>query len=278
MTNRNTHGAQDIRQAFDRARSEGRAALITFLTLGYPSLEESQQLVPAMQAGGADIIELGIPFSDPVADGPAIQQADARALAAGATPPVALDVVARFRRRHPDVPVGLLLYANLVHAPGPARFYARATAAGVDSVLIADVPLEESRPFRRAAAVAGVGTVSLVAPTSTDQRLAAVVQAGGPYLYVVSRVGVTGQDRELAGSAASLLSRLRKLGRIPTLLGFGISRPEHVRAALAAGASGAISGSAVVSIINRNLGDRAALLAEVRAFVREMKEATLPRD
>lgn len=263
---------------FAELARKNEGAFVPFTVLGDPDPETSLAILEAFVEGGADMLELGIPFSDPVADGPAIQQADARALAAGVTPPVALDVVARFRRRHPDVPVGLLLYANLVHAPGPARFYARATAAGVDSVLIADVPLEESRPFRRAAAVAGVGTVSLVAPTSTDQRLAAVVQAGGPYLYVVSRVGVTGQDRELAGSAASLLSRLRKLGRIPTLLGFGISRPEHVRAALAAGASGAISGSAVVSIINRNLGDRAALLAEVRAFVREMKEATLPRD
>jgi len=272
-------------RTFSELARKGEGAFVPFTVLGDPDPETSLSLLEAFVQGGADMLELGIPFSDPVADGPTIQQADARALAAGVTPTIALGVVAEFRKRHPDIPVGLLLYANLVCAPGPAQFYARAARAGVDSVLIADVPLEESAAFRRAATAAGIGTVSLVAPTSSDQRLAATMKAGGPYLYVVSRVGVTGQDQSLASSAASLLKRLNETGDVPTLLGFGISEPNHVRAALAAGAHGAISGSAIVSIVSRHLGDRPQfptrsarrqLLDEVRTFVRQMKQATLP--
>ena len=263
-------------RTFKELARKGEGAFVPFTVLGDPDPETSLSLLEAFVEGGADMLELGIPFSDPVADGPTIQRADARALGAGVTPTVALDVVAEFRKRHPHIPVGLLLYANLVCAPGPSQFYARASCAGVDSVLLADVPLEESAPFRKAAKAAGVGTVSLVAPTSSDQRLAATMKAGGPYLYVASRVGVTGQDGQLAHSAPFLLSRLKTLGSVPTLLGFGISEPDHVRAALAAGADGAISGSAIVSIVNRHHGDRPRMLDEVGTFVRKMKAATLP--
>ncbi len=272
-------------RTFDELARKGEGAFVPFTVLGDPDPETSLAILDTFVEGGADMLELGIPFSDPVADGPTIQQADARALAAQVTPTVALGIVEKFRTRHPGVPVGLLLYANLVCAPGLTQFYARAARAGVDSVLIADVPLEESVPFRRAARSAGVGSVSLVAPTSSDQRLAAIVKAGGPYLYVVSRVGVTGQDRQFATSAASLLDRLKSFGTIPTLLGFGISDPDHVRAAILAGASGAISGSAIVSIVNRHIGDRPLPLAgndrrqmleEIRSFVGRMKQATLP--
>ncbi len=261
------------------ARREG--AFVPFTVLGDPDPATSLAVLEAFVAGGADLLELGIPFSDPVADGPAIQGADLRALRAGVTPEVALEILAAFRARHAEIPIGLLTYANLVQKPGAAAFCRRLAAAGADSVLIADLPLEEAAPFRAAAAAAGLGLVSMVTPLTRADRLAAIAAAGGPYLYVVSRTGVTGKDASLAGTAAPLLRRIRRASAIPTLLGFGIGRPEQVRQAIAAGASGAISGSAAVEIIARHAGaprglDLAALGAELSEFVAAMKAGTMP--
>ncbi|MBM4116502.1 tryptophan synthase subunit alpha [bacterium] len=267
--------------AFARLAAAREGAFVPFTVLGDPDPETSLAVLESFAAGGADMLELGIAFSDPVADGPTIQAADLRALAAGVTPPVALEVLAEFRRRHPELPLGLLLYANLVQRPGPQAFSRRLAAAGADSVLIADLPPEEAAPFARAAKTAGIGLVSMVTPLTRPARLAAIAARGGPYLYVVSRAGVTGRDASLATTAAPLLARLRAVTAIPTLLGFGIGKPAQVRAALAAGATGAISGSAAVEIIARHApagrpGPRArrALLAELADFTAAMKAAT----
>ncbi len=261
-------------------RREG--AFVPFAVLGDPDPETSLEILRAFVRGGADMLELGIPFSDPVADGPVIQAADLRARKAGTTPAVALSILERFRAEQPEMPVGLLLYANLIHEPGPERFYSDLAAAGVDSVLVADVPLEESAPFRRAATAGGVDTIFMATPTTTAERLRRIVKQGGAYLYTVSRVGVTGQDSSLAGSAAPLIGKIRSLSDIPILLGFGISKPEHVRAALVAGADGAISGSAVVDIIGRHAARgavkgkrRRELAEEIVDFVADMKRATV---
>lgn len=253
-----------------------------FTVLGDPDPESSLAILHAFAEGGADMLELGLAFSDPIADGPTIQGADLRALRAGADPAAALQLLASFRAAYSDMPVGLLVYANLVHRPGPDVFYRRAAAAGADSVLVADLPLEESAAFAAAARRSGVAPVYMATPMTPDDRLARIVKAGGPYLYVVSRSGVTGRDRSLAAGAAPLLARIRRLGDTPTLLGFGIGRPEHVRQALAAGAAGAISGSAAVEIIARHSGAgkalgkaaRARLTGDLRDFVRAMKGAT----
>ena len=264
---------------FARLAAQAEGAFVPFTVLGDPDPETSLAVLEAFAAGGADMLELGIPFSDPVADGPAIQGADLRALRAGVTPAVALEILATFRARHADIPVGLLIYANLVQMPGALAFSRRLAHAGADSVLIADLPLEEAAPFRAAAAAAGLGLVSMVTPLTRADRLAAIAAAGGPYLYVVSRTGVTGKDARLAVTAAPLLRRIRRASAIPTLLGFGIGRPEQVRQAIAAGATGAISGSAAVEIIARHAAAprglaAAALGAELRGFVAAMKAAT----
>jgi len=161
-----------------------------------------------------------------------------------------------------------------VHEPGLVKFYEDAAAAGVDSILVADVPLEESAPFRWVGEKTGVGHVSMATPLTDDIRLAETAKLGGPYLYVVSRLGVTGRDTSLSKSAKPLLKRIRKHGGPPTLLGFGISKPEHVRAAMAAGADGAISGSAVVELIVKGGKDAAKISKAVKRFVSEMKRAT----
>lgn len=261
-------------EAFARLAERSEGAFVPFTVLGDPNAKTSLEILRAMAAGGADMLELGIPFSDPVADGPTIQAADIRALKAGITPPKAFEIIRKFRKENDDIPIGLLVYANLVHEPGLVKFYEDAAAAGVDSILVADVPLEESAPFRWVGEKTGIGHVSMATPLTDDGRLAKTAKLGGPYLYVVSRLGVTGRDASLSSSAKPLLRRIKKQGGPPTLLGFGISKPEHVRTAISAGADGAISGSAVVEIVKKHAKDRAKMSANVRRFVAAMKKAT----
>ena len=273
--------SQRYADVFGRLAKAGEGAFVPFTVLGDPDPETSLAVMEAFVAGGADMLELGIPFSDPIADGPTIQGADQRALDAGTTPQGALDLVAEFRKRHPEHPIGLLVYANLVARGGVEAFCGRLSRAGVDSILVADLPMEEGRSLRRAADAAGVGSVAMVTPMTDSRRLAKVTALPAPYIYVVSRVGITGKDASLAASAAPLLRRLRRVSSTPTLLGFGIGQPADVRSAVALGASGAISGSAAVEIIARHAGRgvltrgrRAALSTDLREFVAAMKSAT----
>jgi tryptophan synthase alpha chain len=271
------------RRCFESLSRRREGAFMPFTVLGDPDPETSLAILESFARGGADMLELGIPFSDPIADGPAIQVADNRALAAGVSPADALAVLAEFRRRHADIPVGLLVYANLVHRPGLTAFYDQGAAAGADSVLVADLPWEEAAPFRAAARAAGVGAVSMITPTTSDWRMDRLLAQNGPFLYVVSRLGVTGKDTALAEGAEHLLSRIRRRTQTPAMLGFGISRPKQVRQAIAAGAAGAISGSAVVEIVSKHHGSkrktmsrrtRSELCAEIESFVATMKAAT----
>lgn len=275
-------GAARYRALFERLRAgpAPRGALVPFVVLGDPDLETSLEVIRALLRGGADALELGLPFSDPVADGPVIQAAAVRALAAGAAPARCWELLARVRAEAPDVPLGLLVYANLVVGPGLERFYRRAAEAGVDSVLVADVPTLEAAPFVAAARARGVAPVLIAPSNASDARLDAIARDAEAYVYVVTRKGVTGADRELdLRDAQALLARLRARAAAPALLGFGISRPEHVRAALAAGAAGAISGSAVVAHVARFAAgalDRPGLLAAVEGFVAGLAAATRP--
>jgi tryptophan synthase alpha chain len=253
---------------FARLQARGEIAFIPFAMVGDPDPGASEALIEALVAAGADALELGIPFSDPIADGPTIQAAATRALSAGVRPAHALELIARVRARHPDLPIGLLVYANLLMGAGVARFYARCAEAGVDSVLVADVPTREAPPFTAAARAVGVHPVLIATPDSPDATLAQLAMRSSGYTYVVTRAGVTGARDTLAGDLSALVSRVRAAGAPPPVLGFGISRPDHVRAARAAGAAGAISGSAVVSAALAGGPEAAA------AFVRSMKAAT----
>jgi len=258
---------------FERLSARGEGAFVPFTVLGDPDPETGGAVLEALVEGGADALELGIPFSDPVADGPAIQAAAGRALAALVRPADCLVLVREVRTRHPDLPIGLLVYANLVERMGQDRFCEEAARAGVDSVLVADVPELESAPFRAAAVRAGVQSIGLVPPNVSEAVLAAVVSRSAGYVYVVSRPGVTGADRGQHDAARAVIERLRRVGAPPALMGFGIAEPHQVRSALEMGAAGAISGSAVAERIGLH-EDRAALAAELTAFVREMKAAT----
>jgi tryptophan synthase alpha chain len=246
---------------FDRLAGEG--AFGAFLMLGDPDLQTSARLLDHAVEGGADMIEVGIPFSDPVADGPVIQAAAQRALAAGVRVDDCFDLIAAFRTRHPDVPVGILTYANIVVAR--AGFARDAAEAGADSLLIADVPVLEAEPFVRDMEQAGIEPVLIAAANTPDATLGRIAKLSKAYTYCVSRAGITGTH---AGGQfdAGLIDRLKDAGARPPVFGFGISTPDHVREAIAAGARGVICGSAIVALAQRG--------GDVVQFVRTLKAAT----
>ena len=252
---------------FDRCAAAGEGAFGAFLMLGDPDLETSTALLDALVEGGADMVELGIPFSDPVADGPVIQAAALRALGAGVRTKQCLDLIAAFRSRHADVPIGILTYANIVAARGIETFCAELAAAGADSQLAADVPSIEAAPYAAGARAAAIDLVMIAAPNTPRTTLAKIASLSSGYTYCVARAGVTGADAELALDHQALFAALGDLGAPPPVLGFGISSPEQVRQALASGAAGVISGSAIVAKISE--GPDA-----VRGFVAGLKAAT----
>lgn len=254
---------------FERLGEDG--AFGAFLMLGDPDLEASADLLDRLVEGGADMIELGIPFSDPVADGPVIQRAAARALAAGVRVGDCFDLIARFRARHADVPIGILTYANIVVARG--GFMSDAAEAGADSLLIADVPTLEAEPFLREMEQAGIEPVLIAAANTPEETLKRIASLSKAYTYCVSRAGITGTH---AGGQfdSGLIERLKQAGAPPPVFGFGISRPEHVRAALSAGAKGVICGSAIVDSAERG-EDVTQLVRSLTAATRERLVATV---
>ena len=245
-------------------RLNGHGAFGAFLMLGDPDLKTSAQLLDALVEGGADMIEVGIPFSDPVADGPVIQAAACRALAAGVRVSDCLELLAGFRARHPAVPVGILTYANIVAAR--TGFMRDAAEAGADSLLIADVPVLEAERFTGDMEQAGIEPVLIVAANTPEPTLKRIASLSKAYTYCVSRAGITGTH---AGGEfdAGLIQRVKAAGAPPPVFGFGISRPEHVRRALSAGARGVICGSAIVDLVSRR-GDVASFVQSLKAVTR----------
>lgn len=252
---------------FDQAR--GRGVFGAFAMLGYPDQQASLDILSTLVSAGADMIEIGIPFSDPIADGPTIQTAAERALRSGVTPGQCFGILAEFRNRHPDIPVGLLTYANIVVARGRADFYQRCAEAGVDSVLVADVPALEAGPFAEAAREHGIAPVLIAAPNTPRPTLERIARLGGGYTYCVARAGVTGTEREMSLDHGALFRTLAEYGAPPPVLGFGISTSAHARAAIDAGATGVISGSAIVELID----GEADSLDRIARFVADMKTA-----
>ncbi|AFJ46701.1 tryptophan synthase subunit alpha [Shimwellia blattae] len=260
---------------FARLKSRGEGAFVPFVTLGDPCAEQSLAIIDALVAGGADALELGIPFSDPLADGPTIQNATLRAFASGITPTRCFEMLATIRAKYPTLPIGLLMYANLVFNRGIDEFYAQCARAGVDSVLIADVPVEESAPFRQAAMHHNVAPIFICPPNADDELLRQIADYGRGYTYLLSRAGVTGSENRASLPLHHLVEKLAACHAAPPLQGFGISEPDQVRDAIAAGAAGAISGSAVVKIIEKHLEQPDVMLCELTAFAHKMKAATV---
>ena len=259
-----------ISRLFERLRAQGRPALIGYLTAGDPSLERTPALIEALERGGVDLIELGVPFSDPIADGPVIQRASERALRAGATLQKILALAAAIRQRS-EIPLLLFSYLNPVLRYGLEAAASRAAAAGVDGFLLTDLSVEEAEAYLPALRAHQLDTVFLAAPTSTEARLKLVAEHSSGFIYLVSRTGVTGERERLSESIEPLIRIMRRLSELPLAVGFGISRPEHV-AALAKLADAVVVGSAFVRLIER-FGSQPSLETELESLARALRQA-----
>lgn len=237
-----------VRRRFEHNAAAGRTSLVIYVTFGDPSPAVSADIVRAVADAGADVVELGVPFSDPNADGPVIQAAMERALAAGGGLPGALDTVAKLRAGGCDVPVVLFGYYNPIYVRGPGQFANDAAAAGVDAVLTVDVPIDELTELRDPLAAEGVGVIPLVAPTSGEDRIAKLAALDAPFVYYISKTGVTGSAFSGASGGADRVAKIKELSGAPVAVGFGIKTPEDARA-VAEYADGVVVGSAVVKAI-----------------------------
>ncbi len=261
-----------------RARNAaGQGAFVPFLVLGDPDFETSLMLAQTLADNGADALELGFAFSDPPADGPVIQRADERALAAGMTPAKAFDLIEALHRTH-AIPVSLLVYYNLVLQFGVDAFYRRAAAVGVDAVLVADLPPEHAKDAVEAARSHGVAPVFLASELSPPERLERIAALAEGYIYALARVGVTGEQTDVDPNLSAALDRMRAATDLPLLAGFGIGGPEQALAARRAGADGVIVGSAIVRRVAAHLDDRDAMrdaVAEIASTLAAAAHTTL---
>lgn len=257
-----------ISDRFDRLRRDRRTGLVTYITAGDPSLAQSAAILKTLDATGVDVLEVGVPFSDPLADGPVIQRATERALASGTTLDGVLQMVADIR---PDIaaPIVLFSYANPIMRMGLAQFTARAVEAGVDGVLTLDVPPEEGREWHQAFTQAGIDMIFLLSPTTSTERMRKAAHLGRGFLYGISRLGVTGARTDISDAAAELARRVREVTDLPLVLGFGVSTPEHMQA-LGRMADAAVVGSALVQVIAEQGtdGDPAAAAATYVRWLR----------
>jgi tryptophan synthase alpha chain len=260
-------------RVFDRLKAQGEIGFIPFTVAGDPDLATSERILRAYIDGGADILEIGYPFSDPVADGPVNQRAAQRAIAAGLDHSSFFALITRVRSMS-DIPIGILMYANSALHLGYDAFCKRAADAGIDSLLIADMPPEEADEVSSCMRKYGLGRVYIVSELTPPERMRFICSQVDSFVYVVSRLGATGIDKTLSGSIASTLSRLKRVTDKPLAVGFGLSAPEHIKAMRTAGADAAIVGSALVSVIEANCDKRKELPRILAKKIAVYKAAT----
>src|SRR2546427_1507222 len=257
-----------ITELFARLKRAGRKGFIAYITAGDPAPDRTPALVEALERGGADLIELGVPFSDPIADGPVIQRAGYRALEAGTTVRKVLEIAAEIRARS-EIPLLLFTYLDPVMRYGIEKLAADARAAGIDGCLLTDASVEEAAAYVGVMRAAGLDTVFLAAPTSTPRRLRLVAEYSTGFVYLVSRTGVTGERDSISGAVAPLIRSMREVTDLPLAVGFGVSTPEHV-AEIGSQAEAVVVGSAIMRVIEQNK-DNESLEIQLESFVRELK-------
>lgn len=260
------------KQVFTELKSQKRPALIPFFVIGDPDFDTSLAIVKAAIDAGADILELGIPFSDPIADGPTIQKADIRAMAGGINIRKALEFVRKVKD-FKDIPIGLLMYFNLIYQYGAEKFCRDFHDAGVNSILVADLSIDDADEITGPAASAGLDTVFMVTPNTSTDRMKQIADKTTGFIYTVSVLGVTGSRATLSDTVGGLIGKLKELTNVPVCVGFGVSKPEHAAAVARAGADGVIIGSKIIEFIETNLGKKDKILAEVSTFLRKVKGA-----
>ncbi len=265
-----------INKLFENLKSRRKAALIAYVMGGDPNPSYTTKIAAALIKGGADILELGIPFSDPIADGPTIQAASLRSLNAGTTPKMVIEMAREIKKKH-DIPVVLMTYYNPVFKMGLEKFFGLAKDCSVDGVIVPDLPVEEAGDYRKAARSFEIDTIFLAAPSTSEERLANIVNCTSGFLYLVSHFGVTGTKSVVQKSTIGLVKRVSSFtkGRVSLAVGFGVSKPEHVQGLVKAGADGVIVGSVFVNIISKNLATSEMMLAELTEATRQLKSATI---
>lgn len=257
---------------FATLRACDEKALITFITAGDPNAERTVEIVVTLAAAGADAVEIGIPFSDPLADGPSIQASSQRALHEGMTVRKALHAVQRIRELCPNLPIILMTYYNPILRYGLENYAADAKLAGVDAHIVTDLTPEEAAPWNLYSHKEGLDAIYLLAPTSTEERIQKAANISGGFIYCVSRTGVTGAREDIPRELPDVVSRIRKATDLPICVGFGVSEPEHIRA-ISNFADGVVVGSALVNLIHREK-DSENLLVQVREYISGLKAAT----
>jgi tryptophan synthase alpha chain len=264
-----------IREVFHKAMQQGKGVLIGYIMAGDPNPELTPQIANALISCGVQILELGVPFSDPIADGPTIQAASVRALSAKTTPMKVLEIAKEIKQQH-NVPIVVMTYFNPVFRIGVDKYLSLAKEHLVDGFIIPDLPVEEAADYRKAAESHGLDTIFLVAPSTTNERLNKIVACSSGFLYLVSHYGVTGAKTTVEGSTVQLINRVLPFtaGKIPLAVGFGISKPEHVERVIAAGADAVIVGSAFINIVQKNSQNTSTMLKELKAASQALKSAT----
>lgn len=261
-----------IAQAIQNARQQGSGALIGYVMAGDPAPELTPKIAEALIRGGVDVLELGLPFSDPIADGPTIQAAGVRALKAGTTPIQVLETARKIKQTN-KTPIVVMTYYNPVYRAGLERFCSLAKASQVDGMIIPDLPVEEASEYRAAAKKQGLDTIFLAAPSTSNERLTQIIDASSGFLYLVSHYGVTGTKTAVQDSTLQLIKHVKPFteGKIPLAVGFGISQPQHIERVIGAGADAAIVGSAFIKIMDENQKNTVKMLKQLEAHTRELK-------
>jgi tryptophan synthase alpha chain len=259
---------------FHELKNKGEGAFIPFAVAGDPDFDSSIEIVKKYVDNGADALEIGFPFSDPVADGPSVQAADIRALNSGMTTEKCFEFIRRIRK-FTDIPIGLLVYYNLIYKMGIEEFYRNASISGVNGILAADLPPEEAEEVIVAANKNNIDQIFMVAQTTSNERLAEIVKLSSGFLYVVAVMGVTGARSDIKKSTVDLIKRVRNHTDLPLAVGFGISKPEHVKDVIKSGSDGAIVASAIIDIITQNKDNMDLAKDKISKFCRELKESTI---
>lgn len=264
-----------IAEKFAELARRGERALVCYVVAGYPDINTSHKVIEALVKGGADIIEIGIPFSDPIADGPTIQAASHSALEHGITPEKALQLAKAVRKKHPALPLLVMTYFNILVRPGVERFMSHAKASGIDGFILPDMPVEEAEAYSVVASKLDLVTVFLASPNTSQARLQKIVNSSSGFLYLVSVYGITGARESFQDYTSNAIRNAKKAakGKVPVAVGFGISRPEHAKFMIDAGADAIIVGSAIIDRMARLPGKQ--MLSELQRFTKSMKKACI---
>jgi tryptophan synthase alpha chain len=268
-----------IDERFRELKRHSEGALIGYVTGGDPSPKISQKIVETISQVGVDIIEIGIPFSDPIADGPTIQAASNRSLNAGTTPKKIFEIVKETKKRTEN-PIALMTYYNILFKMGVQDFLKKASEHRVDGLIIPDLPIEEATEYHELAEKQGIDTIFLATPSTSSNRLKDVLDYASGFLYLISVYGVTGKRENVSQLTIQSIKRIKPFttGKIPLAVGFGLHKPEHIRSIMESGADGTIVGSALVKIVENNLDDSTKLIEEISTLTRNLKNATLPKN